>query len=168
MSIVVNTVENRTLLRTHRVGIGLLNAMYAESYYAELATRSERIHKLSTTATTVLSTAAAVTLLQSTAPLATPYVAVGAAVVSTVGTIFAWRNRTLAFAKASRKSADQVVEWTDLWETFLATNSYDQSRVGGLERQKNEVVEGIAPVPVRRRLGRKLQQRIRKQVGLPS
>ena len=70
--VVVDTDEDRALLRSSRTGLGLLNAMFAEIYCAELANRSDWFHKVSITTTAVLSTAAAASLLQVTAPRAAP------------------------------------------------------------------------------------------------
>jgi len=166
MAIVVNTDEDRTLLRSSRTGLGLLNAMFAEIYCAELANRSELLHKVSITTTAVLSTAAAASLLQVTAPGAAPYFAVASAIVSTVGSVFAWRNRTLVLIKASRAYGDLVVEWTEAWESFRMTKTADSPRLGMLERRSNEIAESAAPIRMKTRLGRKLQRRIRIKVGL--
>jgi hypothetical protein len=166
MTFVVNNEADRTLLRTSRTGLGLLNAMFAEMYCAELANRSELLNKLSLTSTAVLSTAAAATLLQTTVPAAAPYFAVGSAVVSALGSVFAWRSRTLALVKASRSFGDQVVEWTELWESLRTTQTIDATRVAALEHRNNEITESIAPVRMKTRLSRRLQQRIRSKVGL--
>lgn len=166
MAVVVTTDEDRALLRTTRTGLGLLNAMFCEIYCAELANRSEWLHKVSITATAVLSTAAAVSLIQAIAPGATPYFAVASAVVSSIGSVFAWRNRTIALVKASRAYGDLVVDWTEAWESFRTTKTADSARLGILERRSNEIGESIAPIRVKDWLGRKLQRRIRKKVGL--
>lgn len=166
MAIVVDTDEDRALLRSSRTGTGLLNAMFAEIYCAELANRSELLHKLSITTTAVLSTAAAASLLQIAAPRAAPYLAVVAAVVSTAGSVFAWRDRTNKLIKASRAYGDLVVEWTEVWESFLTTKAADPARLGVLERRSNEIFESVAPIRVKTRLGRKLQRRVRTKVGL--
>jgi hypothetical protein len=166
MAIVVNTDEDRALLRSSRTGLGLLNAMFAEIYCAELANRSELLNIVSITTTAVLSTAAAAALLQVTAPTTAPYFAVASAVVSTVGSVFAWRSRTLVLIKASRSYGDLVVEWTDAWESFRTTKTADSTRLGILERRSNEIAESVAPVRMKIRLGRKLQRRVRTKVGL--
>ena len=164
--VVVDTDEDRALLRSSQTGLGLLNAMFAEIYCAELANRSEWFRKISITTTAVLSTAAAASLLQVTAPRAAPYFAVASAVVSTVGSVFAWSNRTLVLVKASRAYGDLVVEWTEAWESFRTTRTADSARVGILECRSNEIAESVAPVRMKTRLGRKLQRRVRTKVGL--
>jgi len=166
MAVFVTTTEDRTLLRTSRTGLGLLNAMFSESYCAEMANRSELLHKLSITTTAVLSTAAAVSLIQLITPRAAPYFAVASAVVSAIGSVFAWRSRTLVLVKASRAFGDLVIEWTEAWEAFRTTKTADSARLAILERRNNEIGESVAPIRVKTRLGRKLQGRIRIIVGL--
>lgn len=166
MAIVVSTDEDRNLLRTSRTGTGLLNAMFAEIYCAELANRSEWLYKVSITTTAVLSTAAVASLIQSRAPSAAPYFAGASAIVSWVGSVFAWRSRTLVLIKASRAYGDLVVEWTDAWESFRTTKTADSECLRTLERRSNEIAESVAPVRMKTRLGRKLQRRIRAKVGL--
>ena len=151
MAVVVTTDEDRTLLRSSRTGLGLLNAMFSEIYCSELANRSEWLNKVSITTTAVLSTAAAVSLIQVTAPGAAPYFAVASAIVSSVGSVFAWRSRTLVLVKASRAYGDLVA---------------DPARLGILERRSNEIGESVAPIRMKTRLGRKLQSRVRSRVGL--
>jgi hypothetical protein len=166
MAVVVTTAEDRTLLRSSRTGLGLLNAMFSEIYCAELANRTEWLHKVSITITAFLSTAAAVSLIQVTAPRAAPYFAVASAVVSTMGSMFAWRSRTLVLVKASRAYGDLVIEWTEAWESLRTTKTENSARLGILERRSNEIGESIAPIRVKTWLGRKLQKRIRIKVGL--
>jgi len=166
MAVVVTTAEDRTLLRSSRTGLGLLNAMFSEIYCAELANRTEWLHKVSITITAFLSTAAAVSLIQVTAPRAAPYFAVASAVVSTMGSMFAWRSLTLVLVKASRAYGDLVIEWTEAWESLRTTKTENSARLGILERRSNEIGESIAPIRVKTWLGRKLQKRIRIKVGL--
>ena len=166
MAVVVTTDEDRTLLRSSRTGLGLLNAMFYEIYCSELANRSEWLNKVSITTTAVLSTAATVSLIQVTAPGAAPYFAVASAIVSSVGSVFAWRSRTLVLVKASRAYGDLVVDWTEAWESFRTTKTADPARLGILERRSNEIGESVAPIRMKTRLGRKLQSRVRSRVGL--
>ena len=76
----------------------------------QTSARIELVNKLSTTATLVLSTAAALALFQLASSDAAKYVAATSAMVSAMATAFAWRTRAGAFADASRAYGGVVID----------------------------------------------------------
>ena len=168
MLIVVTSDQERTLLRTHPVGRGVLNALFAELYCSELAYRSELIHKISISFVALLSTGAVISLSQLLLANVTPYLAVASSVVSILGMVFAWRSQALSFATASRAYADHSVEWSELWEALKTQHPIDDKRIRELQLEGNKIGDIISPHRMNNRLARRCQRRIRRQTGLTT
>lgn len=166
MSLVVELPQEKVLLRSSRVGIGLLNAMFGEMYCCEIADRLETVNKLSTALTALLSTGVVATHFQLFLPHIVPHLAVLSAMVSVLSSVFAWRNQALSFAKASKAYGDHTVAWCDLWELMRMGHQIDSNQVNALERECNKIADIVAPHSMNTRLARKCQARIRKEVGL--
>jgi len=168
LSALAITEAEKDALATSRTGVGLLNAMFRRLYCSELAHHNELIHKVSISLTALFATSACASVITSLSPKAAPFLTCTSAIVSVLGTAFAWRNTSLTFVKASAAYADQEVRWRDLWEQARTGTAPDSQLIANLEREANKTSESIAPHRRRTRLARRCQDMIKTQVGLPT